>query len=112
MTNFILQSKALLIAKAFDADHNCKASNGWLEKWKKRHNVKSYAICEESGNVNIDKAEERKAFLASLCDGYTPADILFNMDETGYFYSCALHNLTRSHVSKSCKGGKLAKDRL
>ena len=62
-----------------------RASNGWLEKWKKRHNVKSYAICGESGNVDIDKAEEWKAFLASLCDGYTPANI-FNMDETGYFY--------------------------
>ena len=82
----ILQSKqALSIAKVFEADHNFKASNGWLEKWKKRHNVKSYAICGESGNVDIDKAEEGKAFLASLCDGYTPANI-FNMDETGYFY--------------------------
>ena len=39
----------------------------------------------ESGNVDIDKAEEWKAFLASLCDGYTPANI-FNMDGTGYFY--------------------------
>jgi hypothetical protein len=28
----ILQSKALSIAKAFDADHNFKASNGCLEK--------------------------------------------------------------------------------
>ena len=45
---------------------------------EKRHNVKSYAICGESGNVDIDKAEEWKAFLASLCDGCTPADIIFN----------------------------------
>ena len=59
--------KALLIAKAFEADHNFKASNhGWLEKWKKRHNVKSYAICGDSGNVDmIDKAEKWKAFLAT-----------------------------------------------
>ena len=97
----ILQSKALSIAKAFHTDHNFKASDGWLEKWKKRHNVKSYAICGESGNVDIDKAEEWKAFLASLCDGYTPANI-FNMDETGYFY-CALPNSTLNQVSKSCK---------
>ena len=106
----ILQSKALSIAKAFKQDHNLKASNGCLEKWKMRHNVKSYAICGESGNVDIDKAEEWKAFLASLCDGYTPANI-FNMDETGYFYR-ALPNSTLNQVSKSCKGGKLAKDRV
>ena len=28
----ILQSKALSIANVFEADHNFKASNGWLEK--------------------------------------------------------------------------------
>jgi len=100
----------LSIAKAFKQDHNFKASNGWLEKWKKRHNVKSYAICGESGNVDIDKAEDWKAFLASLCDEYTPANI-FKMNETGYFYH-ALPNSTLNQVSKSCKGGKLAKDRV
>ena len=43
----ILQSKALSIANVFEADHNFKASNGWLEKWKKRQNVnKSYAFVE------------------------------------------------------------------
>ena len=30
------QSKDLSIAKAFEADHNFKASNDWLEKWKKK----------------------------------------------------------------------------
>ena len=49
-------------------------------------------------------------FLASFCDGYTPADF-FNMDETGYF--CRdLPNSTLNQVSKSCKGGKLEKDRV
>ena len=75
---------------------------------KDAHNIKSFAIWRESGNVDIDKVEEWKAFLASLCNGYTPADI-FNMDETGYFYR-ALPNSTLNQVSKSCKGGKLAKD--
>ena len=65
----ILQSNALSNAKAFEADHHFKASNqGWLKKWKKRHNVESYAICGESVNVDIDEAEEWKAFLGDLCD--------------------------------------------
>ena len=46
----ILQRKACLsIAKAFREDHNFKASNGWFEKWKRRYNVKSYAICGGRG---------------------------------------------------------------
>ena len=92
-----------MIAKVFEADNNFKVSNGWLEKWKERHNVKSYAIFEESENVDmIDKAEKWKAFLASLCYEYIPADI-FNMDETGYF-DHALPNSTLNQVSKSRKG--------
>jgi hypothetical protein len=104
----ILQGKALSIAEAFQAQF--KASNGWLEKWKKRHNIKSYSICGESGNVDFRTAEEWKSNLVKLCEGYTPADI-FNMDETGYFYR-ALPNSTLERVSKSCKGGNLAKDRI
>ncbi len=89
-----------MIAKVFEADNNFKVSNGWLEKWKERHNVKSYAIFEESKNVDmIDKVEKWKAFLASLlCYGYTPADI-FNMDEYH-----AIPNSTLNQVSKSRKG--------
>ena len=46
----ILQSKALLIAKEFKVYHNFKASNhGWLEKWKKRHNVNPMLFVESLG---------------------------------------------------------------
>lgn len=30
---------------------NFKGTNGWLEKWKMRYNVKQIAICGESGDV-------------------------------------------------------------
>ena len=44
----ILQSKALSIAKAFEADYNFKASNGWLEKWKKKGTMSNPMLFVES----------------------------------------------------------------
>ena len=30
---------------------NFKGSNGWLCKWKERYNIKEFAVCGESGDV-------------------------------------------------------------
>ena len=34
-----------------------KASNGWLEKWKLRHNIKRMTVCGESGEVRGEIVE-------------------------------------------------------
>ena len=77
----ILQTKVLLIAETFEVETGFKASNIWLDKWKNQHNIKSYAICGKYGNVDISKAEDWKALLASLLDGYIAAGI-FKSDKT------------------------------
>ena len=33
------------------------ASNGWLEKWKKIHNVKQFNVAGEDGQVNAETLE-------------------------------------------------------
>jgi len=95
----ILQQKAISIAEAFQYD-DFKASNGWLEKSKSRHNVKSYAISGESGNINVTVADEWKAALIILCEGFSPENI-FNMDKKRFFFR-ALPNSTLNQSSKSC----------
>ena len=37
----ILQEKSLCFARALESIDDFKASNGWLDKWRKRHNAKS-----------------------------------------------------------------------
>ena len=40
----IVQGKAVQIADNFDPNHTFKASNGWLDKWKKRYEIKDFKI--------------------------------------------------------------------
>ena len=45
-----LVAKAKEIAERLDKP-NFKGSNGWLCKWKERYNIKEFAVCGESGDV-------------------------------------------------------------
>jgi hypothetical protein len=60
-------------------------SKGWLQKWKQRNNVQSYKIHGESGNVNLERAEQWKLSLKTLLIGNDLKNV-FNMDETGFFF--------------------------
>lgn len=47
-----------------------KASNGWLEKWKARHNIKRMVVCGESGEVKGETVESWKERLPEILQGY------------------------------------------
>ena len=104
----ILQARALELSGKLGIS-NFKASEGWLDKWKKRNNVRSYIISGESGNIDLVTAENWKRSISTLIAGYDLENV-FNMDETGFFR--CLPDSTLSHVSESCKGGKQGKNRL
>ena len=59
-------------------------SNGWLEKFKKRNNIKRYRAHGEAGSVPLEslpKERERHKLL-----GQFTLDRIYNIDETGLFY--------------------------
>ncbi|KAL4097797.1 hypothetical protein QTP88_022511 [Uroleucon formosanum] len=71
---------------------NFKASNGWLEKFRKRHNIAYKAIYGESSSVDHDIVDDWNNKLVEICEGFVPKNI-FNLDETGLFFR-ALPNKT------------------
>lgn len=87
-----------------------KGSRGWLDKWKKRYNVKQLKICGESGDVQGETVESWKERLLEIVQGYEKEDV-WNMDETGIFWR-ALPDRGFGQKSKSCKGGKKSKQRI
>ncbi|XP_025197064.1 tigger transposable element-derived protein 6-like [Melanaphis sacchari] len=88
----ILKEKAKNFAKSLGHEQ-FKASNGWLESFKKRHDIAFRKVCGESATVSDDIVNEWKLHLSELLEGYKPCDI-FNADET------------------KCNGGKRSKERL
>ncbi|XP_068674073.1 tigger transposable element-derived protein 4-like [Montipora foliosa] len=85
-------------------DATFKASNGWLDRFKKRYNITSKVISGEAGGVSEETVASWKERLPSILSGYSPENVL-NMDETGQFYQ-ALPNRSLAEVSKQCTGGK------
>jgi transposase len=58
----ILQGKAKQIANELGVEGgDFSTSEGWLQKWKQCNNVRSYKISKESGNIDLERAEQWKS---------------------------------------------------
>jgi hypothetical protein len=62
-----------------------KASNGWLESFRKRHQIMFNKVCGESGDVCGETVADWVTKLPSIIDGYKPKNIA-NGDEMGLFF--------------------------
>jgi hypothetical protein len=59
-----------------------KASDRWLESFRKRHQIVFNEVCGESGDVCGETVVDWVAKLPSIMDEHEPKDIA-NCDETG-----------------------------
>jgi len=82
----LLMEKAdILAAKLGHPDF--KASQGWLDHFKKRHNIVFKAICGESATVQQEQVDSwLKTQMRTILDTYETRNI-FNADETGVFWT-------------------------
>jgi len=96
LTDSILREKARKFAVLFN-NREFGATNGWLEGFKKRNNLKSYKKRGEAGSVDVAKLPEQHAYLKSILEGYNDCDIC-NCDEIALFLN-KTSNSTCSHDS-------------
>lgn len=104
-----LCEKAKQIAEKLNVS-DFKASNGWLTRWKTRHNIKQHRVCGESGEVRGETVESWKERLPEILQGYSSRDI-YNLDETGCFWR-ALPESGFGIKGTQCHGGKKSKNRF
>ncbi|XP_069684553.1 tigger transposable element-derived protein 4-like [Periplaneta americana] len=76
----ILQEKAREFAAFFNVD-KFNASNGWLDSFKKRHNIVFRDILGESEAEGADW----RSRVTAACEGYALRDV-FSIEETGLFF--------------------------
>ena len=79
-----------------------QASDGWLDKWKQRHNVTFKTVSEEENAVMLERTVSwSKTYLPTILSKYKLKDI-YHVDVFGLFYQ------DKSLLDKveRCSGGK------
>ncbi|XP_068738866.1 tigger transposable element-derived protein 1-like [Montipora capricornis] len=95
----ILVEEARIIAERFGED-TFKGTSGWLETWKKRHNIGQMSIAGEEGDVSPVTTDSWNERVKELTKGYSPRDV-WNEDETGCFWK-AMPEKSLSQKGKRC----------
>ena len=54
-------------------------SNGWLVRWKARHNVRCSVLSGESSDVPADAVADWARRLPVVCEGYAPRHFHFTI---------------------------------
>ena len=70
----MLREEARLIAEKL-GETSFKGTDGWLAKWKQRHNVAQMSVAGEKGDVCQDTLESWRERVKELLRGFEPADI-------------------------------------
>lgn len=105
----MLREEGRLIAEKL-GEASFKGTDGWLAKWKQRHNVGLMSVAGEEGDVCEETLESWRERVKELIRGFEPADI-WNEDETGSMWN-ALPEKSLAERGKRCRGGKNAKQRI
>ncbi|XP_074350027.1 CENP-B homolog protein 2-like [Apium graveolens] len=110
MTEELILEKAKETMKILypQQDQEHTFSQGWLDKFKLRHGIKSFRRFGESGSVDVQDMEKKLESIREKINQFPMKDV-FNMDETGLFYRLqADHSL----ATKQLEGRKQDKERL
>jgi len=83
--DFTKENAAYFFVELYPGHGAFEFSNGWLEAFKNRCDIKSYRRFGESGLTNMAVIEESLPQIRLTLDQYERRDI-YNMDETGLFY--------------------------
>ena len=84
-------------------------SNGWLESFKRQHNIFCTTVAGEKGGVNPNTVESWKEQAREITRGWNPSDV-WNVDETGSFWR-GLPAKSLNEKGKKCTSGKQSKQR-
>lgn len=105
----LLQEKANSLAIELGCE-KFTASNGWLFKFQRRHQIRCINLHGTSSEVTVETVDTWVQHVKELCKEYERHNI-FNLDETGLLYRC-MPNKSLVKEGGQCSGVKKAKDRL
>jgi Tc5 transposase DNA-binding domain/DDE superfamily endonuclease len=108
-----LTRSAIIKAQAFATylnDTTFSPNNGWIDRFKKRHNIVYNNQSGEADFVDEELVKNWHLKLPTLIENYEAKDI-FNADETGLFFNMQ-PDRTMTFKGERCSDGKKSKERL
>ena len=107
VSGVVLREKALQFAKSLHLD-DLRASDGWLDRWKSRHNVTFREVPGEEKSCTPERtASWNETHLPTILSRYELKDI-FIADEFCLFYQ-ALPSKSVHFKAEGCSVGKISK---
>jgi len=109
----VLQEKAIVFNNLFNGRKDFHASNGWLHKWKKRHQIRQLTItgerlsADEEGSANFSTG-----FCKFIGDHHYSRDQIYNADETGLMWKSLPSKTLVATYEKKAPRRKVLKDRV
>lgn len=109
----LLCEKALFFNARFGDDRNFKASQGWLDNFKKRHGIRSRDFCGEKLSADEASADSFREELKKILEeeGYD-ADFVYNADETGLNWKALPNQSLVARHEENAPGYKARKERV
>jgi hypothetical protein len=109
ISDSMIREKAKSFAQQLKiSEESLTFSDGWLEKFKHRHNIKRRTIHGESGSANQTAIETELPELVETIEKFDPNDV-FNFDETALFFRL---EPDKTLASKRIEGRKKNKERI
>ncbi|XP_057326796.1 jerky protein homolog-like isoform X5 [Microplitis mediator] len=109
----ILKKKAIEINEELGGDKSFRASDGWLDNWKRRKDIRSLRITGEKGSTDFDAGNDYANKLKTIVASKTLTRTqVFNFSETSLLYKMLPSmTLASSHESQAA-GFKVDKERV
>ncbi|XP_058790938.1 jerky protein homolog-like [Phymastichus coffea] len=113
VTGDLLKLKALEVNKIIGGPSDFKASNGWLDHFKKTYGIRQLSMQGEKLSSDTTAADEFKIWLQNhLRENGYEEDQVYNADETGAHYKSLPKKTLAAGTEKQASGFKELKERV
>jgi len=109
----MIQEKALFFNHQLGGPDSFKASQGWLEKFKRRFGIRQISVQGESLSANKDGATQFQKELKNIIEnGQYSLENIYNADETGFYVKMLPKKTLALMDEKQASGLKDSKERV
>lgn len=108
----MLKEKARYFNRELGGPDSFKASEGWVDRFKKRYEIRQISVQGESLSADTGGAEEFKEEIKKIEEENYDLDNIYNADETGLNVKMLPKKTLATRKEKKAPGHKECKDRV